>query len=136
MQLFPEQFFEPSIRVAEGLVKASNREALVIMTLYSPLMQAIRQADAVTFANHLHENPEAVAKGLAIMTENVLRLVRGCKRAGVDGFYVSTQGGEASRFEDKNIFRNYIKPTDLAVWDEVKSCRFNILHVCDYVSGL
>jgi uroporphyrinogen decarboxylase len=80
-------------------------------------------------------HPEAGAKGLAIMTENVLRLVRGCKRAGVDGFYVSSQGGEASRFADKNLFRKYIKPTDLAVWDEVLSCRFNILHVCDYEGG-
>jgi len=133
--LVSEQFFEPSVRVAEGLVKAANGEALVIMTLYSPLMQAVRLADATIFANHLYENPGAVSKGLAIMTENVLRLVRGCKRAGVDGFYVSTQGGETSRFKDKSIFKDYIKPTDLAVWDEVQSCRFNILHVCDYVGG-
>ena len=76
------------------------------MTIYSPLMHAIRLADAETFASHLHENPEAVAKGLSIMTENVLRLVRGCIRVGVDGFYISTQGGEASRFEDKRIFQN------------------------------
>jgi len=130
-----EQFFEPSFRVAEGLVKEVHGEALVIMTLYSPLMQAIRLADAPTFANHLYENPDAVLKGLAIMTENVLRLVRGCKRAGVDGFYVSTQGGETSRFKDKSIFLNYIKPTDLTVWEEVKSCRFNILHICDYIDG-
>src|SRR5438045_3659395 len=31
-----ETFFTPSIRVAEGLVKAAKGEALVIMTLYSP----------------------------------------------------------------------------------------------------
>jgi len=135
LQLVPERFFEPSFRVAEGLVKAAGQEALVIMTLYSPLMQAVRQANAETFANHLCEKPDAVAKGLAIMTENVLRLVRACKRVGVDGFYVSTQGGETTRFKDKKFFTNYIKPTDLAVWDEVKSCRFNILHVCDYVGG-
>jgi len=130
--LYSEQFFEPTIRVAEGLVKAANHESLVILTVYSPLMHAIRQADAETFANHLYEKPEAVAKGLSILTENVLRLVRGCMRVGVDGFYVSTQGGEASRFEDKSIFKKYIKPTDLAIWEEIQNCRFNILHVCDY----
>ena len=53
----------------------------------------------------------------------------------MDGFYVSTQGGEAFRFDDPAIFRKYIKPTDLAVWEEVKSCQFNILHICDYVGG-
>jgi uroporphyrinogen decarboxylase len=135
LQLVPEQFFEPSFRVAEGLVKAAGQEALVIMTLYSPLMQAVRQADAETFANHLCENPDAVVKGLAIMTENVIRLIRGCKQVGIDGFYVSTQGGETNRFKDKSIFTNYIKPTDLAVWEEAQTCRFNILHVCDYEGG-
>jgi len=69
------------------------------------------------------------------MTENVLRLVRGCMQAGVDGFYVSTQGGEAFRFQDSGLFRKYIKPTDLAVWAEIQACRFNILHICDFVGG-
>ena len=27
---------------------------------------------------------------------------------------------------------DHTKPTDLAVWDEVQSCVFNILHICDY----
>jgi uroporphyrinogen decarboxylase len=66
------------------------------------------------------------------MTENVLTLVRDCKRAGVDGFYVSSQGGEAFRFQDPSIFQKYIKPTDLAVWEELSSCSFNILHICDF----
>jgi uroporphyrinogen decarboxylase len=125
-------FFEASIRVAEGLVNAAKDEALVIMTLYSPFMWAAQLAGAETLAVHLRENPDAVRKGLEIMTDNVLTLVRGCRRVGVDGFYVSSQGGEAFRFPGTEIFRQYIKPTDLAVWDEVQSCAFNILHICDY----
>jgi uroporphyrinogen decarboxylase len=57
----------------------------------------------------------------------VLTLVRACKQAGVDGFYASTQGGEAFRFKGTDIFERLIKPTDLAVWDEIGDCRFNIL---------
>jgi uroporphyrinogen decarboxylase len=130
--LCSEEFFEAPIRVVEGLVKAAKSEALVIMTLYSPFMWAAHLAD---ITSHLTENPEAAKKGLEIMTENVLTLVRGCKRAGVDGFYASSQGGEAFRFQDPNIFQKYIKPTDLAVWDELSSCSFNILHICDYEGG-
>jgi uroporphyrinogen decarboxylase len=66
------------------------------------------------------------------MTENVIRLVRACKRAGADGFYISTQGGEVDRFPGRDYFVKYIKPTDLAVWDAVDDCELNILHVCDY----
>jgi uroporphyrinogen decarboxylase len=124
-----EEFFEAPIQVVEGLVKAARSEALVIMTLYSPFMWAAHLGDITT---HLQQNPEAAKKGLDIMTENVLTLVRGCKRAGVDGFYASSQGGEAFRFQDRSIFQSYIKPSDLAVWDEISSCTFNILHVCDY----
>lgn len=127
--LCSEEFFDAPIHVVEGLVKAAKSDALVIMTLYSPFMWA---AHLGNITNHLEENPDAAKKGLEIMTENVLTLVRGCKRAGVDGFYASSQGGEAFRFQDSTIFQKYIKPTDLAVWDELSSCTFNILHICDY----
>jgi len=133
--LCPPEFFDPSFRIAKGLVEAACSEALVIMTIYSPFMWAAHLDEKAPIARHLQENPQAVRQGLEIMTENVLRLVRGCKRAGIDGFYVSTQGGEAFRFQDPDIFRKYIKPTDLAVWEQVQSCPFNILHVCDYEGG-
>jgi uroporphyrinogen decarboxylase len=129
------EHFAPTIQVVEGLVKAAKREAVVILTLYSPFMWARHMAEESTLSAHLREDPDAVAKGLAILTENVINLVRGCKQVGVDGFYASTQGGEATRFPGTDIFRSYIRPTDLAVWDELSDCAFNILHVCDYVSG-
>ena len=133
--LVGEDFFEPTIRLVEGLVKAAGQEALVVMTVYSPFLWATHLDQAGLIGDHLQENPQAVSQGLEIMTENVLRLVRGCKQAGVDGFYVSTQGGEAFRFPNTQIFRKYIKPTDLAVWAEIQACPFNILHICDYEGG-
>ena len=52
---------------------------------------------------------------------------------GVDGFYTSTQGGEANRFTAAHIFDEYIKPFDLVLMEEAnRACPFNILHVCDY----
>ncbi len=130
--LYPEEYFQTTVRIVEGLVNAAKREALVILTLYSPFMWLKHFAPDVDLAAQFQENPAAVQKGLHTMTENVLRLVRACKRAGVDGFYASTQGGEAFRFSGTDIFDKFIKPTDLAVWDEIRSCTFNILHVCDF----
>ncbi|RPI20603.1 MAG: hypothetical protein EHM70_26285 [Chloroflexota bacterium] len=133
--LYPQEFHEPMVRVVEGLVEAAKNEALVILTVYSPFMWANRLAGPEAVISQLKENPEAVKKGLEIMTENVLNLLRACMQVGVDGFYVSTQGGEAFRFSGTGIFSEYVKPTDLAVWDEIKDCTFNILHVCDYEGG-
>jgi uroporphyrinogen decarboxylase len=133
--LVGEDFFAPSLRVVAGLVKAAGPEALVLMTVYSPFMWAAHLDPDGLIGAHLLENPSAVSQGLARMTENVVRLVRGCKQAGVDGFYVSTQGGEAFRFGSSELFGRYIKPTDLAVWEAVGDCPFNILHICDYEGG-
>jgi uroporphyrinogen decarboxylase len=127
-----EAYFEPTVRVVEGLVKAAKGEALVILTLYSPFMWARHFEGDGSITEQLKENPDAVKKGLERTTQSVINLVRACKKVGVDGFYASTQGGEATRFPGIDIFEKYIKPTDLAVWDELASCTFNILHVCDY----
>ncbi|MFL6451512.1 MAG: hypothetical protein ACJ746_28115 [Bryobacteraceae bacterium] len=37
-------------------------------------------------------------KGFEILTESQLLFVRACIKEGVDGFYASTQGGEAQRY--------------------------------------
>ena len=135
VSLVAEEFFEPSLRVVEGLVKAAKEEALVLMTLYSPFMWAAHLASDADLAGHWIEDPAAVKKGLEILAENVRTLARGCMRLGVDGFYASSQGGEAFRFQDIDIFEKAIKPADLAVWDEIGVCPFNVLHICDYVGG-
>jgi uroporphyrinogen decarboxylase len=127
-----EEDFEQTVRVVRGLVEAAGREALVVLTLYSPFMWARHLAGGELLHEHLREHPAQAVKGLEISTENVLALVRACKRAGLDGFYASTQGGEAFRFGGTGIFEELVKPADLAVWDEIASCRFNILHICDY----
>ncbi len=124
--------FEPTVRVVRGLVEAAGREALVLLTLYSPFMWARHLAGDEVLHAHLAEHPAQTAVGLAISTENVLTLVAACRRAGVDGFYASTQGGEAFRFGGTEIFEGLVKPTDLAAWDAIGTCRCNVLHVCDY----
>lgn len=130
-----DDFFEPTLHIVRELVRAVKSEAPVIMTLYSPFMWFKFLAEASVVNAHFRENPEAMKKGLAIFTDYVLTLVRLCKQAGVDGFYASTQGGEAFRLPGTTIFQEYIKPADLAVWEAIQDSPINILHVCDYHGG-
>jgi uroporphyrinogen decarboxylase len=126
-------FFSEPLGVVAGLVAEAKRDALVVLTLYSPFMFAGHIAGPDTVVAHLQQDPERVTEGLRIVTDNVITLVRGAVAAGVDGFYASTQGGEVDRFEAPGIFERYIKPFDLAVWQVIReTCPFNILHVCDY----
>jgi len=126
-------FYAPELEAVGGLIKAAKKEALVLVTLYSPFMCAGHTASLPLLTAHLQEDPEPVRKGLETISSSLMLFVKECVRLGVDGFYASTQGGEAGRFRDPQIFSRYIKPFDLVLMNEInRSCVFNILHVCDY----
>ncbi len=129
-------FYEDSINIAKGLVEAAGKDALVLMTLYSPFMCAGHSVGKAVVSEHLRENPDQTRKGIETITESLMTFVQGCIDVGVDGFYHSTQGGETERFEGSRIFDDCIRPYDLALMDEIeRACAFNILHVCDYEGG-
>jgi uroporphyrinogen decarboxylase len=133
MPSYQLEFYEPVLSAVRGLVKEAKREALVLMTLYSPFMCAGHTTSLPLLTAHLQENPDAVRKGLEAITGSLMRFVKECIRLGVDGFYASTQGGEAGRFRDPAVFTRHVKPFDLVLMNEMRqSCPFNILHVCDY----
>jgi uroporphyrinogen decarboxylase len=126
-------FYKPQLEVVEGLVKAAGGKAVLLVTLYSPFMCAGHTVGRAVLVKHIEEDGEAVGKGLDAITESLLGFVRECRRLGVDGFYASTQGGEAGTFRDPGLFGKYVTPYDLRLMKEIDAtCRFNILHVCDY----
>jgi uroporphyrinogen decarboxylase len=132
MPFYGQDFFEEPLRVVEGIVKAARDEALVVITLYSPFMSAGHTSRGLV-EQHIRDNPEAVKKGMQVITDSLMTFVQGCIDRGVDGFYHSTQGGEASRFGGSALFEECIKPYDLQLMEEInRRCIFNILHICDY----
>lgn len=127
------EFFAPMLQAVEGLVKAAGKEAPVIVTLYSPFMCAGHVGGADQLVEHMAEDPDAVNRGLEIVTESLMVFVRACIELGVDGFYHSTQGYEAGRLAAPELFHRCVKPWDLRVMKEIEArCPFSVLHVCDY----
>jgi uroporphyrinogen decarboxylase len=126
-------FYEPQLQTVRELVKATKKEALVVMTLYSPFMWAGHSATLPVLLSHMEDNPDAVKKGLDILTESQMLFVNACIDIGVDGFYMATQGSEINQFKNPELFAKYVKPSDLVAMNEINArCPFNILHVCDY----
>ena len=131
--LYSKDFFADQIDVVAGLVKELSKEALVVITLYSPFMCAGHSVSGDTLARHLADDPAAVAPGMQNVTNSLMAFVNACIDVGVDGFYASTQGGESHRPYNASVFEQFIKPYDLQIWQRIDAaCRFNILHVCDY----
>ena len=128
-------FYAPQLEAVEGLVKAAKQDALVLVTLYSPFMCAGHTAGSERLVQHLEQDADAMRQGLRTITESLLVFVRECIRLGVDGFYASTQGGEAGRPGGARLFKECVMPFDLTLMREIdQACRFNILHICDYVA--
>ena len=126
-------FYRPQLEVVDGLVKAAGREALVLVTLYSPFMCAGHTVGRAELSRHIAENGEAVRMGMDTITESLLGFVRECRNLGADGFYASTQGGERDTFRDAGLFGKYVTPYDLALMREIdRTSAFNILHICDF----
>ena len=135
MTLYNKDFYADQLNIVDSLVKRVQKEALIIMTLYSPFMCAGHTSD-LQIIKHIKENPAKAKKGIEIITESLMIFVKECIKLGVDGFYHSTQGGESHTFNDSALFKECIKPYDLILMEEVnRSCDFNILHVCDYHGG-
>lgn len=136
MPFYRKDFYQNQLDILAGLLESAQKEALVIMTLYSPFMCAGSTTSRQTVQAHIEEAPEKVQEGMAVITDSLLLFVKECIKLGIDGFYTSTQGGEADRFGGSPLFDQCIRPYDLALMEEINhSCIFNILHVCDYHSG-
>jgi uroporphyrinogen decarboxylase len=130
--VYTKEFFEPVLHVIAGIVREAKSEALIIPTVYSPYMCAGQIAGREVMAQHIHENPDAVAKGMHRITESVMNYVQESIALGVDGFYLSTQGGEENGLSAAQ-FDQLVRPFDMAVMTAAdEKCIFNILHICDY----
>jgi uroporphyrinogen decarboxylase len=133
MPLYGKDFYAKQLEVVKGLVQEMKKNAIVIVTIYSPFMCAGHTTSDKMITEHLKQDPESVKAGMEIITESLLIFARECIKLGADGFLSCTQGAESNRFGDQEIFNKYIKPYDLALYKEVHEyCNLNILHICDY----
>ncbi len=133
MPLYKKDFYAKQLGVVEGLAKEMRNDALIIVTLYSPFMCAGHTTSNDLITEHLKQDPESVKAGMEIITESLTIFARECIKLGADGFLLCTQGAESHRFGNQNVFKKYIKPYDLVLFNEVHDyCNFNILHICDY----
>ena len=129
--MYGKELFEPQFEVIKEIVKELKSEALIIPTVYSPLLLAESVVGRETYLAHARENPDAVAKGIQKLTENILFYIRESVRLGVDGFYLSTHGGDKAVFYNGALFDKLIKPYDDIIFKEaVDNSLFNILHIC------
>jgi uroporphyrinogen decarboxylase len=133
MPVLPEKWFDPAIYLLKNLIKEVKKDALIIQTLYSPYQMAKQAVPWNLIVDHVKEDAESVCRGMENITLSIMNFVNAASRAGVDGFYMCSQGGEANRIADLNHFNRVIKNFDMILYKEVcQNVSFNIMHLCDY----
>jgi uroporphyrinogen decarboxylase len=131
IRVYGKELFEPQFEVIKAIVKELKSEALIIPTVYSPLLLAESVVGHETYLAHARENPDAVAAGIALLTENIVYYIKESVKLGVDGFYLSTHGGDKAVFYNTPLFDRLIKPYDEIIFREATdNSLFNILHIC------
>lgn len=100
----------------------------LLQTVFSPLAQAKNLAGNETLLTHLRLHPEAVMKGLEVITESTRRFVQACLETGIDGVFYATQHAQASLLT-LNEYRTFGLPNDLRVLEPANDLWCNLLHL-------
>jgi len=135
---FQESPYPAFIEECKAIKKRLPSDVPLFATVHGVLVSAYHATEKPgNFSNpnnmisrHLRENPEAVAKGLAVVADSLCVLCEQILDAGLDGVYYAALGGEAYRF-DQQLFERYVKPFDAQVIGTIKAKGgVSILHIC------
>ena len=129
----PVDFYKPTFEVIKRLQDIAGRNIYVLPTIYSTFQVATQGIGPANIVEGFKNHPEALKKMLDNYTDALLWLIKECKAAGIEGFYLPTQGGETKFDEYSGFFDNFVKPYDLKVMGEANDgTKMNILHICDW----
>ena len=137
---FAPETWEEQLNVIRQLKHELGNEALIIPTVFSPLRVLIQTAGSQLssdregrrhFVELIKQDPKAIKPALDAVTKSLVYYIREARKAGADGFYISSQGDDLEEFGGE-VFNSIIKPYDRQLSDvAAEVAPFNILHICE-----
>ena len=137
---FAPETWEEQLNVIRQLKHELGSEALIIPTVFSPLRVLIQTAGSQLssdregrrhFVELIKQDPKAIKPALEAVTKSLIYYIREARKAGADGFYISSQGDDLEEFGG-DVFNKIIKPYDRQLSDvAAEIAPFNILHICE-----
>ena len=108
--------------------QAAGRDTPVVVTVFSPLTEAMRFAGAERLRDHLSDEPATVHEALGLITANLGRFCSAAIEAGADGIYLAVQGLSDGLFT-REAYAEFGRPYDLQVLAACREGWLNIVHV-------
>lgn len=133
LEAMPVDFYAPTLEIITGLQKIAGEDVYVIPTIYSPYQVSLQALGEDGIREAATNHPEGYKRLLGYYVNALNWLVDGCKAAGIEGFYMTCQGGEMKYYDIPDFFSDFVKPSDLGVMNNcVEGTKMNILHICDW----
>lgn len=129
----PEDFYRPTLEIITKLQEAEGKDVYVLPTVYSPYQVAHHSLGEERVKVAAVENPAWLHTVFGNYRDALVWLIQECKKAGILGFYMCTQGGEMTFNEIPGFFDTFVRPYDMAVMGECnRDTKMNILHICNW----
>lgn len=103
-------------------------ETPLLQTIFSPLSQAKNLAGGETLIAHIRQHPDAVMKGLEIITESTKRFIQACMDAGADGIFYAVQHAQAQLLSADEFIR-FGRGHDMMLLQTASDLPFNMAHL-------
>lgn len=128
-----EDFYRPTLEIIRQLQDCVGLDVYVMPTVYSAYQVARQSLRDENIARAAVERPNDLKRVMGYYQKALMWFVRECKKAGIEAFYMPTQGGEMKYNAIDGFFDHIIKPFDQELMRLCQqNARFTILHICDW----
>ena len=114
-----------------NVVRQLKREPLRVLIQTAGSQLSSDREGRRHFVELIKQDPKAIKPALEAITQSLLYYIREARKAGADGFYISSQGDDLEEFGG-GVFSDIIKPYDIQLTQlAAEIAPFNILHICE-----
>ncbi len=133
IQPIAEDYYRPTLEIVRQLHERVGHDIYVMPTVYSAYQVARQSLRDENIARAAVERRADLKRVMGYYQKALLWFVRECKKAGIEAFYMPTQGGEMKYNAIDGFFDDIIKPFDLELMQLCRQdARLTILHICDW----
>lgn len=123
------RFFHQRSVAIQALRDAVGYETPIIMTVFSPLCEALYFAETrELFLEHAQSDPAVIHDAIATIAENLRAHIQDCVDSGADGVFFALQGC-TDAIMTRDQYREFGRPYDLIALQGARDSWLNILHV-------
>ena len=103
-------------------------EVPFIQTIFSPLAHAKNLVGSESLLVHLRRNPDALHRGLEVITETITRFINAALDTGMAGVFYAVQHAQYELLSEQE-YAVFGRPYDLRVLEAVQGLWLNLLHL-------